>query len=154
MIATRTAGAIEFGATLTWRRREDVPRKPMLPELHLGAARCSISETKGPRTRCLVGEIRALSPPELGSTLEAVLRSLTAVAGLTEAMLEVGAVRAVPPRVASPRAVEDLAYDLWKAGFSVRFGPSLAPAPEADVYVGGDGGLQEFLGSHPTWSIA
>jgi hypothetical protein len=132
-----------------------VPDTPVLPELLLGPARCSIAETGGPKTRCLVGEIRAFSPSELGSALEAVLRSLTAVAGLTEALLEVRAVRSVPPRVASPRAVEELAYDLWSAGFSVRFGPSLAPAPEADVYVGGgDGGLQEFLRSHPSWSIA
>jgi hypothetical protein len=155
-IATRTAGAIEFEATLTWRCREDVPHKPVLSEvLHDGAARCSIAETGGPETRCLVGEIRAFSPPELGSALEAVLRSVTAVAGLTEAMLEVGAVRTVPPRVASPRALEELACDLWSAGFRVRFGPSWAPAPEADVHVGSDdGGLQEFLRSHPSWSIA
>jgi hypothetical protein len=156
MIATRTAGAIEFQATLSWRCREDVPHKPMLSALRLGAAaRCSISETGEPESRCVVGEIRAQSPPELGSALEAVLRSLTAVAGLTEAMLEVRAVRAVPPRVASPRALEELAYDLWNAGYAVRFGPSMAPAPEADVFVGGDdGGLQEFLRSHPSWSIA
>jgi hypothetical protein len=132
-----------------------VPHKPVLPELLLGAARCSIAETEGPETRCLVGEIRAFSPSELGSALEAVLRSLTAVAGLTEAMLEVGAVRTVLPRVASPRALEELACDLWSAGFAVRFGPSWAPAPEADVYAGsGDGELQELLRSHPSWTIA
>jgi hypothetical protein len=154
-IATRTAGAIEFQATLAWRRQEDVPHEPMLPDLLLGAARCSIAETEGPQTRCLVGEIRAFSPSELGSALEAVLRSVTAVAGLTEAMLEVGAVRAVPPRVASPRALEELACDLWSAGFAVKFGPAWASAPEADVYLGSDDGeLQEFLRSHPSWSIA
>jgi hypothetical protein len=127
----------------------------VLPELLLGAARCSIAETGGRETRCLVGEIRSFSQPELGSALEAVLRSLTAVAGLTEAMLEVGAVRTVPPRVASPRALEELACDLWSAGFAIRFGPSWVPAPEADVYAGsGDGALQAFLRSHPSWSIA
>jgi hypothetical protein len=132
-----------------------MPHEPVLPELLLGAARCSIAETEGPETRCLVGEITAFSPAELGSALEAVLRSLTAVAGLTEAMLEVGVVRTVPPRVAAPRALEELACDLWSAGFPVRFGPSWVPAPEADVYAGsGDGGLQEFLRSHPSWSIA
>jgi hypothetical protein len=154
-IATRTAGAIEFQATLAWRCLEDVPHKPVLPELVLGAARCHVAETGGPKTRCIVGEIRSFSPPELGSALEAVLRSLTAVAGLTEAKLEVGAVRTVPPRVASARALEKLACDLWSAGFAVRFGPSWAPAPEADVYAGcGSGELQAFLRSHPSWSIA
>ncbi len=132
-----------------------MPNGPILPGLLLDAARCSIAETEGPRARCLAGEIRALSQPELGSALDAVLRCVTAVAGLTEAVLELEAVRAVPPRVASRRAVEELARDLWSAGFTVRFGPSWVPAPEADVYVGsGDGGLRDFLRSHPSWSIA
>jgi hypothetical protein len=154
-ITTRAAGAIEFEATLAWRHREEVPLKPMLPELR-DAVRCSIAETEGPEaaTRCLAGEIKAFSPEELGAALEAVLRCVTAVAGLTEAMLEVGAVRSVPPRVASPRALEELAYDLWSAGFPVRFGASWTPAPEADVYVGSGGGVQEFLRSHPSWSLA
>jgi len=155
-ITTRAAGAIGFEATLAWRHPEEVPSEPVLPEL-CGAARCSIVETEGPEeaTRFLVGEIRAFSPAELGAALEAVLRRVMAVAGLTEAMLELGAVRSVPPRVASPRALEELAYDLWSAGFPVRFGASWAPAPEADVFVGsGDGGLRGFLRSHPSWSIA
>jgi hypothetical protein len=130
-----------------------VPHDPILPGPLLGDARCKIVETGGPKTRRLLGEIRAFSRPELGSALEAVLRCITAVAGLTEAMLEVGAVRAVPPRVASPRAVEVLARDLWNAGFAVRFEPTWAPAPEADVYVGSGGELLEFLRSHPSWSI-
>ncbi len=91
---------------------------------------------------------------ELASTLEAVLRSLTAVAALTEAVLEVGAVRTVAPRVSAAPAVEELARELWAAGFGVRFGPSWTPAPEADVSVGvgGDACLQDFLRSHPAWS--
>ena len=125
----------------------------MLAELP--AARCSITEGPQAATRRLAGEIRAFSTSELGSALEAALRSVTAVAALTEAMLEVGAVRTAPPRVASPRAVEELARDLWSAGFPVRFGPSWEPAAEADVYVGvGDGELQGFLRSHPSWSVA
>ena len=156
MIATRTAGVVEFEATLAWPSPQDVPPGPLLPEFK-SAARCSITETEDPETatRCLTGEIRALKPSELGSTLEAVLRAVTAVAALTEAMLEVGAVRTVLPEVPSARALEELACDLWSAGFAVKFGPSWASAPEADVYLGsGDGELQEFLRSHPSWSIA
>ena len=142
---------------MAWRSPEDVPPGPLLPELQ-GAARCSITETEEPETttRRLVGEIRAFEPSELGSTLEVALRAVMAVAALTESMLEMGAVRTVPPRVASVRALEELARDLWDAGFRVRFGPSWTPAPGADVCVGvaGDGGLQEFLRSHPSWSIA
>ena len=126
----------------------------MLRELS-AATRCSITGDPQTDTRRLAGETRAFSTLELASALEAALRSVTVVAGLTEAMLEVGVVRIAPPRVASPRAVEELARDLWSAGFPVRFGPSWVPAPEADVYAGsGDGGLQEFLRSHPSWSIA
>ncbi len=148
---------VEFGAKLAWRYQEEVPPGPLLLEPHGDAARWSIAETQGPETatRCLVGEIRAFSPSELGSALEAALRAVMAVAALTQAMLEVHAVRTAPPRVAAPRALEELARDLWSAGFPVRFGPSWALAPEADVYVGtGDGELQEFIRSHPSWSIA
>ena len=157
-IATRTAGAVEFEATLSWRRHEDVPRGPVLPELD-GAARCSITETgePGAAMRRLAGEIRAFTPKDLGAALQATLRSLTAVAALTEALLEVGAVRTVPPRVASRPALEELARDLWRAGFSVRFGPSWAPARRAaDAYVGSGGGevLEVLRAMHPSWSIA
>jgi len=157
VIATRTAGVVEFEATLAWRSPEDVPPGSLLPDLQ-SAAKCSISEAENPgtATRSLAGEIRALKPSELGSTLEAVLRAVTAAAALTEAMLEVGAVRTVPPGVPSARALEELARDIWGAGFRVRFGPSWTPVPGADVCVGvgGDGELQEFLRSHPAWSIA
>jgi hypothetical protein len=155
-IATCTAGVVKFWATLAWPGLEDMPPGPM----HLETlARCSLAETEDPEaaTRGLAGEIKAFTPSELGSAVEAALRSVTAVAALTEAILEVGAVRAVPPRVASARALERLARDLWGAGFPVRFGRSWTPSWGADVCVGvgGDGGaLNEFLGAHPSWSVA
>ncbi|MCA1688750.1 MAG: hypothetical protein LC714_09245, partial [Actinobacteria bacterium] len=154
-IATCTAGAIEFGATLAWRSREDVPPEPIFLELH-DAARCSIAVAESPEaaTRRLAGEIRSFTQAELAAALEAALRAVTTVAALTEAMLEVDAVRTVPPGVASPRALEELARDLWDAGFTVRFGPSWTPAPGAEVCVGTDGDLQEFLRAHPSWSVA
>jgi hypothetical protein len=129
----------------------------LLHALRTAAARCSITQTEGPEaaTRCLAGEIRAFKASELASTLEVVLRALTEIAAITEAVLEVGAVRTVAPRVAAAPALEELARDLWAAGFGVSFGPSWVPAPEADVCVGvgGDGWLQDFLRAHPAWSI-
>ena len=112
--------------------------------------------TEGPETgkRRLTGEIRAFTQAELAFAFETVLREITTVAALTEAVLEVGAVRSVPPGVASRQALEELARDLWDAGFGVLFGPSWAPAPGADVCVGGSGDLQEFLRTHPSWSVA
>jgi hypothetical protein len=124
-----------------------------------GSARFAFSESEDPvrpATRLLRGEVIALSQSELGAALEALLRTLTTFAALTEATLEVGVVRNVPPRVASPRALESLARVLWEAGFPIRFAPSWTPSPEADAYLGVEGGdgLAEFLHSHAAWSPA
>ena len=132
-----------------------MPPEPICLELG-EAARCFIAVTDGPEAtaRRLAGQIRAFTPAELASALEAALRTVTTVAALTDAMLEVGAVRTLPPGVASPRALEKLAIDLWGAGFRVRFGSSWTPTPGADVCVGTGGDLQEFLRAHPAWSVA
>ena len=112
------------------------------------------SPREEPATRRLAGQIRAFTPAELASALETALRAVTSAAALTEALLEVGVVRSHPPRVASPRALQELARDLWAAGFRVRFGPSWAPATQADVCVGKGDDLREFLMIHPSWSVA
>jgi hypothetical protein len=157
VIATRTAGVVEFRATLAWQSPEDAPPGPLLRDLQ-SYARCSITENEGPETstRCLAGEIRALKQAELASALKSVLSTVTEVAAIKEAMLEVAAVRTVPPGVPSARALEELARDIWAAGFRVRFESSWTPGLGADVCVGvgDDGDLQEFLRSHPAWSIA
>ena len=123
-------------------------------------ARISVAETQDPGSsgrRIISGEIRALTLQELGSALDAVLRRVTTAAALTEAVLEVEAVRWATPKAASPRALQALARDLWEAGFPVRFGPSWVPAPGADVCVGVGGAsldLGDFLSTHPSWRIA
>jgi len=123
-----------------------------------GPARFALSECEDPdvATRHLSGEVRALSQRELGAGLETLLRALTTFATLTEATLEVGAVRNLPPRVAARRVLEALARDVREAGFPVRIAPSWTPAPEADAYlgVGGDDGLAEFVFSHASWRAA
>jgi hypothetical protein len=125
----------------------------------VGIARVSIAETQDPGSagRRIVGEIRALTQQELGSALDTVLRGVTTAAALTEAVLEVEAVRWATPKAASPRALQQLARDLWEAGFPVRFGPSWTPAPGADVCVGVGGAnrdLGDFLSTHTSWRIA
>jgi hypothetical protein len=151
-LAPRVAGLVEFQASLRWRAPEDVPRRAALV-VAPGPARLSLSESGDAATRCLSGEVFALTRKELGAGLEAVLRALTTFAALTEAALEVNAVVNVPPRVASPRALEGFARELWEAGFPVRFAPSWTPAPAADVYlgVGGDEELDEFVRSQARW---
>jgi len=147
-------------AKLSWRRPEEMPSRPTLPEWPgAGTARISVAETQDPRStgrRIIIGEITALTQQELGSALDAVLRSVAKAAALTEAVLEVEAVRRATPKAASPRALQELARDLWEAGFPIRFGPSWTPAPEADVCVGVGGAnrdLGDFLSTHPSWRI-
>ena len=151
------AGAAEFRATLAWRSPEDVPLEPTLVG-PFAAARYSLAESEGPEaaTRYLSGELKALSQADLGAALEAVLREVTTFATLTEATLEVRAVRSLPPRVASPRALEGLARDLWEAGFPVRFARSWTPAPVAEAYLGLGvrEDLFEFFRWHRSWSPA
>ena len=154
-LAPSVAGRAGFEATLSWHSPDDVPGEPALV-IPPGPARFSLTELDDAATRCLSGEVTALSRVDLGVALETLLREVTTFAALTEATLEVSAVRAVPPRVASPRALEGLARDLWEAGFSVRFEPSWTPAPQAEAYLGVDGSedLRGFLLSHPSWSPA
>ena len=120
--------------------------------------RLSVVETEDPGSagRCIAGEIRALTQHELGSALEFVLRTVTTAATLTEAVLEVEAVRAVTPEAPSPVALQELARDLWEAGFGVRFAPSWTLASGADVCVGvgTNRDLGDFLSSHPSWRLA
>ena len=68
-VATCTAGLLEFSATLSWNRVEDLPQAPTLPALP-ETARCSVVETDDPAMcrRGILGEILALSGtgPRLG----------------------------------------------------------------------------------------
>jgi hypothetical protein len=154
-IATRTAGLLEFTATLSWNRIEDLPQTPTLPVLP-GTGRCSVLETDDPETgkRELLGEILALSEPDLGSALESVLRSLATSAALSDAILETRATRVTPPAPAPATALQALALDLWDAGFGVTFAPSWTPMPEGAVglgILGAEQELQSFIEAHPSW---
>jgi hypothetical protein len=105
-------------------------------------------------TRKISCEIRALYPEQLSGALDAVLRSVTVHAALTEAVLETRVVRLADPSEAHPALAETLARQLSDRGLPVSFGPSWIPAPGADVSVGiqGSGGvLERFLWSHSGW---
>ena len=157
-IATRTAGLVEFGATLSWNQAEDAPPVPTLPSLP-GSVRCSVVETGEPGggRREILGEILALSERDLGSALETVLRSLTIIAALSDALLETRAARVTPPGSAPAASLQALALDLWNAGFRVRFAPSWTPVPEGRIGLGVRGAeekLRRFLEAHPSWDLA
>jgi hypothetical protein len=156
-IATRTAGLVEFRATLSWNRAEDVVPTPTLPGLP-ESARLSVFETDDPGEgrREVLGEILALSERDLGSALEMVLRSLTITATLSDALLETRAARVTPPGPAPAATLQALALDLWNAGFRVRFAPSWTPVPEGRIGLGVRGAeeeLQRFLEAHQSWEM-
>jgi len=154
-VATCTAGLLEFSATLSFNRVEDMPQAPTLPALS-ETARYSVVETDDPETgrRGILGEIVALTERDLGSALENILCSLTASAALSDAVLETRAARVTPPASAPATTLQTLALDLWDAGFEVRFAPSWSPVPEGTIGLGILGAEQEllsFIEAHLSW---
>jgi hypothetical protein len=156
-VATRSAGLIEFRATLSFKSVEDVPAQPTLRAFPTGA-RFSVVETDDAETgtREILGEILALSEADLGCALEATLRSLTIAAALADAILETSAARLKPVRPAPVGALQTLALDVLEAGFPVRFAPTWTPLAEGELGLGVGGAeesLQDFIGAHPSWSM-
>lgn len=130
------------------------PTLPVLPE----TARCSVVETDDPgeSRREILGEILALSEADLGSALEAVLRSLTTAAALSEAVLETRVARVTSVRATPAATLQALALDLREAGFPVRFAPSWTPVADGGVCLGTEGAEQElksYLRTHPSWGL-
>lgn len=156
-IATRTAGLLEYSATLSWKTVEDLPKAPTLP-VPPETARCSVLETDDPERarREVLGEILAFCERDLGSALENVLRKLAISAALSDAVLEIRATRVTPPASAPAAALQALALDLWDAGFGVTFAPSWTPVPEGSVglgILGAERELRGFIDAHPTWRV-
>ena len=121
-----------------------------------GARFCFLVQTDHPEsaTRKISCEIRALYAEQLTGALDALLRSVTVHAALTEAVLETRIVRLADPSEAHPALAETLARQLSDFGLHVSSGPSWIPAPGADVSIGtqGSGGmLERFLWSHSGW---
>ena len=155
-ISTRNAGAIFFRARLSWHPGEGTPAGSTLGEPTFGARFYSHVQNDHleSATREISCEIRALCPEELTGALDAVLRSVTAHAALSEAVLETRTVRLANPSEADPRLAEALAWQLSDFGLCVSSGPSWVPAPDADISVGTRGFrevLERFLRSHPDW---
>jgi hypothetical protein len=133
-----------------------VPAELTLDEPTPGARFCFLVQTDHVEsaTRKISCEIRALYRAQLTDALDAVLRSVTVHAALTEAVLETRIIRLADPSEAHPTLAETLARQLSDFGLHVSSGPSWIPAPGADVSVGtqGSGGvLERFLWSHPGW---
>ncbi len=155
-ISTRNAGAVSFRATLSWHPGEGISAGSTLDEPTSGARFYSLAHNDHleSATREISCEIRALYPEELTGALDAVLRSVTTHAALSEAVLETSTVRLADPSEAHPMLAEALARQLSDFGLRVSSGPSWVPAPDADISVGTMGSgevLERFLRSHPDW---
>ena len=156
-MATRSAGRIEFSATLSYRCAEDVLPAPAIPALP-DSVRCSVVETGDTEEgrREILGEILALSEAHLGFALETVLRSLTITAALSDAVLRSRAARLAPVGRAPAASLQALALDIRDAGYYVRFAPTWTPVPEGAIGLGICGAEQElegFLKAHPSWKM-
>ncbi len=156
-ISTRNAGAISFRATLTRHSGGGIPSGPVLKDPAPGARFYSLAQTEdvASATQEISCEIRALYAGELSVALDAVLRSLTAHAALTEAVLETRAIRLADPSITPAPLAEELARQLSGTGLRVSSGPSWTPSvPGADASVGTRGfedAFETFLRAHPAW---
>ena len=155
-ISTSNAGAISFHATLSWPPGEEMPVWSIFEEPTPGVRFYSLVQTDNleSATREISCEIRALHPAELTGALDAVLRSVTAHAALSEAVLTTRAVRLAQPSEVHPMLAEALARQVSDFGLRVSSGPSWVPAPGADISVGTRGSgemLKRFLLSHSDW---
>lgn len=130
-----------------------MPAGPILDNPMPGSRFYSLVQTEDATsaTHQVSCEIRALHGEQLTGALDAVLRSVTTHAALAEAVLETRAVRLADPTTPPAALVEELARELWDAGFPVSFGPSWTPIAGADVSVGTRGledALETFLREH------
>ncbi len=155
-ISTRNAGVISFRAMLSWHPGKGIPAGPSLGEPTPGARFYYLVQTDNLEsvTREISCEIRALHPAKLTGALDAVLRSVTTHAALSEAVLETRAVRLAEPSEVHPLLAEALALQVSDLGLHVSAGPSWVPAPGADISVGTRGSgevLKRFLRSHSDW---
>lgn len=159
-MVTKTAGRMAFEATLSWRNRGEMPERGGFPALSSTEYRRSVTETDAPdaASRKIHGEVLAFDAGTLARLLEETLRGVMRDAALSEAVLEIRAVRTARPFVSAPRAVEGVARELWSAGYRVRFGRSWSCGvpPDAAVCVGtgGDGRIEDLLRERPAYTLA
>ncbi len=153
-LATRTAGLVDFRATLEWDGAP--PNPPSCLPASEPFFRHDLVEVLDPTgtTVQISGTIRSMTERGLGAGLGLVMRSVGNAAALSGAVLEMRSFREHPPRPAPPDLLQALALDLWLAGFPVRFAPSWTPADARPLSLGCGGeedALREFLRTSPLW---
>jgi hypothetical protein len=155
-LATRTAGLIEFCATLEWDgAAEVVPSCIPEPEpFYRHDLETGLDPTG--KTMRVSGTIRAMTGRGLGAGLDRTMRSVSNAAALSGAVLEMKSFREYQPLPAPTGPLQALALDLWRAGFTVRFAPSWTPAQSQPLTLGvrgDDGALVDFLRASSLWEL-
>jgi hypothetical protein len=155
-ISISSAGAISFRATLKRRPGDGIHSGPFLDDPSPGARFYSLVRTDDPvsATSQICCEIRALHQAQLTAALDAALRSVTAHAALTEALLETCIVRLASPSETPASLVQELAQRISGAGLRVTTGPSWIPTPGADASIGTRGleeSFETYLQAYPMW---
>lgn len=150
-LVTRTAGLVDFRATLEWDAPPGPPSCLPTPEPFFRHDLEEGLDATGTKMR-VSGTIRALTERDLGAALELVMRFVGNAAALSGAVLEMRSFLECPPRPASPVLVQALALDLWRAGFRVGFAPSWTPAGTLSLGARGEEeALRDFLQKSPSW---
>lgn len=152
-LATRTAGLIEFHATLEWDGAESIPSCVPAPEPFYRHDLEEVLDPAGTSLR-VSGAIRAMTTSGLGAGLERVMRAVSNAAALSGAVLEMRSFRERQPLAAPRGPLQALALDLWRAGFTVRFAPSWRPAETRSLILGVRGeeeALLDFLRESRRW---
>lgn len=155
-VFTRAAGSVRIEATL----QTETPLTTKTPIIQKtlfagfdGEVRARFVEGEGEGGVFVIeGEVMALDEGLMGSAVEAVMRELSAAAALADAVLEARVARVAAPAEACEIAVADLVRDLRGAGFEVREEGLWLPAPEGEVWVGGEE-VARWLEAHPRWMV-
>ena len=152
-IRTVSAGSVSFEAVFSAPPGEDLP-PPTLPDPPAGVLHHAIRAEGDGGTWRVSCEIRATRASDLAATVDGLLRSASAHAALSSAVLETRVVRLGEPVVPHALLVGGLARALRSSGIAVSFGPSWEPAQGAEICVGVRGReleIERFLRESPAW---
>lgn len=103
--STGVAEIIEFTATLTWRRSEDIPSTSILASWSdSGGARLSLKETDhvARATRTVSGVIFGSDESRMDVALDDAVRAVNNLAALTGAIVELRVIRSTGTHASAP----------------------------------------------------
>ncbi len=153
-LATRTAGLVDFRATLEWDEAPPGPPSCLPSPAPFFRHDLGVDLDPAGTGMRVSGTIRAPTERGLGAGLELVMRAVGNAAALSGAVLEMRAFLECPPRAVPPGPLQELALYLWRNNFPARFAPSWEPAETGALPLGAGGEeepLRDLLRESPFW---